>query len=95
MLYQLAHADIKRGPKHDMTSVLVYDDMNRTFSLEHNTSGKRSFLVSTYEGFWLRYRDMLPDHRHYYEIIQESYPCHLYFGVQPCLLIDLLDTIVS
>lgn len=24
---------------------------------------------------------MLPDHRHYYEIIQESRPCHLYFGV--------------
>ena len=61
---------------------------NRTFSAEHITSGKRSFLVSTYEGFWLRYRDMLPDHRHYYEIIQESYPCHLYFGMQPCLDID-------
>lgn len=77
-----------------MTPVLVYADTNRTFSVEHNTSGKRSFLVSTYEGFWLRYRDMLPDHRHYYEIIQESHPCHLYFGVQACLLIALLDTTV-
>ncbi|KAL3150700.1 hypothetical protein ABBQ32_000488 [Trebouxia sp. C0010 RCD-2024] len=54
----------------------------RTFSVEHNASGKRSFLVSSYDGFWQRYRDMLPDHRHYYEIVQESYPCHLYFDLE-------------
>lgn len=58
--------------------------LNRTFSVEHDASGKRSFLVSSYDGFWHRYRDMLPDHRHYYEIIQDSYPCHLYFGTHPC-----------
>lgn len=54
----------------------------KTFSVEHDSTGKRSFLVSTQEGFWKRYQDMLPDHRHYYEIIQKSCPCHLYFDLE-------------
>lgn len=58
----------------------MVDGTCRTFSVERDSTGKRSFLVSTHEGFWKRYQDMLPDHRHYYEIIQESCPCHLYFG---------------
>ncbi|KAL3137732.1 hypothetical protein ABBQ38_004998 [Trebouxia sp. C0009 RCD-2024] len=62
--------------QHDLAANL------RTFSVEHDASGKRSFLVSSYDGFWHRYRDMLPDHRHYYEIIQDSYPCHLYFDLE-------------
>ena len=57
----------------------------RVFSYEHNSTGKRSFLVTTYTKFWQRYQDMLPDHRHHYEIIQEHAPCHLYFGEVPRL----------
>ena len=37
-------------------------------------------MVSTHEAFWKRYQAMLPQHRHCYEIIRESQPCHLYFG---------------
>ncbi|DBB12653.1 hypothetical protein WJX82_001501 [Trebouxia sp. C0006] len=54
----------------------------KTFSVEHDSTGRRSFLVSTHDGFWKRYQDMLPDHRHYYEIIQESCSCHLYFDLE-------------
>ena len=52
----------------------------RVFSVEKSSSGARSFIVTTPQHFWRRYVDMLPQHRHYYEIIREGQPCHLYFG---------------
>ena len=55
-------------------------DACRVFSVEKGPEGKRSFIVTTYAKFWERYRNMLPQHRHYYEIIRERRPCHLYFG---------------
>lgn len=55
----------------------------RIFSVERSADGKRSFLVSTYRAFWARYQGMLPQHRHYYEIIRQGWPCHLYFGEAP------------
>lgn len=55
--------------------------LHRIFSSERGPEGKRSFIATTLEGFWKRYRDMLPQHRHCYEIIRQGYPCHLYFGV--------------
>jgi hypothetical protein len=32
--------------------------------------------------FWRRYRAMPPDSRHYYEILREGMPCHLYFDLE-------------
>ncbi len=52
----------------------------RVFSYETGPQGKRRFLVTSYATLWRRYRDLLPQHRHYYEIIREGWPCHLYFG---------------
>ena len=49
--------------------------------MERGADGKRSFLVSTYAAFWARYQGMLPQHRHYYEIMRHGWPCHLYFGM--------------
>ncbi len=54
---------------------------HRIFSVERGADGKRSFIVSTYAAFWARYQGMLPQHRHYYEIIRQGWPCHLYFGM--------------
>ena len=51
--------------------------------MERGADGKRSFLVTTYAAFWARYQGMLPQHRHYYEIIRQNWPCHLYFGASP------------
>ena len=51
--------------------------------MERGADGKRSFIVSTYAAFWARYQGMLPQHRHYYEIIRQNWPCHLYFGMTP------------
>lgn len=48
--------------------------------METSGDGKRRFLVSTVTNFYRRYSDMLPHHRHYYEIIREGQPCHIYFG---------------
>ena len=56
----------------------------RIFSSERGPDGKRCFIATTLEGFWTRYRDMLPQHRHCYEIIRHGYPCHLYFGTATC-----------
>lgn len=56
----------------------------RIFSSERGPEGKRCFIATTLEGFWKRYRDMLPQHRHCYEIIRHGYPCHLYFGAATC-----------
>ncbi len=56
----------------------------RIFSSERGPEGKRCFIATTLEAFWKRYRDMLPQHRHCYEIIRHGYPCHLYFGAAAC-----------
>ncbi|OAE35311.1 hypothetical protein AXG93_392s1600 [Marchantia polymorpha subsp. ruderalis] len=34
------------------------------------------------QGPSMRYRSMLPEHRHHYEIIQEGKPCHMYFDLE-------------
>ena len=47
---------------------------------EKDSTGKRSFIVTSYAEFWRQYQECIPAHRHYYEIIQEGWPCHLYFG---------------
>eukprot|EP00891_Asterochloris_glomerata_P003114 jgi/Astpho2/3114/fgenesh1_pg.00051_%23_86_t len=52
------------------------------FAVEFNQRGSRGFVVSTHEAFWKRYQAMLPQHRHCYEIIRESEPCHLYFDLE-------------
>ena len=65
---------------------------HRIFSVERGADGKRSFIVSTYAAFWARYQGMLPQHRHYYEIIRQGWPCHLYFGVIPTNIPRQLDS---
>ncbi|KAL4448454.1 hypothetical protein ABPG75_005673 [Micractinium tetrahymenae] len=52
------------------------------FSVEVSTEGKRKFIATSRELFWKRYRDMLPQHRHHYEIIRQGRPCHLYFDLE-------------
>lgn len=52
------------------------------FSYQDHFSGQRRFLVSTYKEFWKRYKNMNPDFRHHYEVIQEGLPCHLYFDLE-------------
>jgi hypothetical protein len=61
----------------------------RIFSAETGPDGRRCFMVTTYAKFWQRYSGMLPQHRHYYEIIRQGWPCHLYFGA---LLVTLSCT---
>lgn len=50
------------------------------FSVERGERGWRRFVATPRAEFWRRYREMLPAHRHWYEIIREGTPCHLYFG---------------
>lgn len=52
------------------------------FSYQDHLNGQRRFLVSTYEEFWRRYKNMDPKFRHHYEVIQEGFPCHLYFDLE-------------
>ncbi|XP_077247420.1 DNA primase isoform X2 [Tasmannia lanceolata] len=52
------------------------------FSYQDHLNGQRRFLVSTYTEFWQRYKNMDPKFRHHYEVIQEGFPCHLYFDLE-------------
>ncbi|XP_044467882.1 DNA-directed primase/polymerase protein [Mangifera indica] len=52
------------------------------YSYQDHFNGQRRFLVSTYEEFWQRYKIMDPKFRHHYEVIQEGFPCHLYFDLE-------------
>lgn len=52
----------------------------RTFSLQMTLSGTRKFLITSYIELWSRYALMPPRCRHFYEIVRENKPCHLYFG---------------
>ncbi|GAB4817437.1 hypothetical protein N2152v2_004483 [Parachlorella kessleri] len=54
----------------------------RVFSVESGPEGKRRFMATTYCQLWRRYSDLLPQHRHYYEIIRQGWPCHLYFDLE-------------
>ena len=59
----------------------------RVFSFEclrngTTTTPTRRFLTTTYSEFWRRYSSMLPDHRHYYEIIRQGWPCHIYLDIE-------------
>ncbi|RVX01986.1 DNA-directed primase/polymerase protein [Vitis vinifera] len=52
------------------------------FSYQDHLNGQRRFLVSTYKEFWQRYKNMDSKFRHHYEVIQEGFPCHLYFDLE-------------
>jgi hypothetical protein len=49
------------------------------FSAER-PGGARTFIAATPAEFWRRACDVPPQHRHFYEIIRQGWPCHLYFG---------------
>lgn len=60
------------------------------YAFETKDSGKRRFLVSN-DQFWFRYFQIPQRDRHFYELIRENTPCHLYLDLEfftaynPCL----------
>jgi hypothetical protein len=54
----------------------------RLFAYEYGVCGERQFIVSTYADFWDKYINMEKKARHYYEVICEGLPCHLYFDLE-------------
>lgn len=52
----------------------------RVFAEEVAESGCRRFIVATPERMWTEYEQLAKGVRHYYEIIRQGHPCHLYFG---------------
>ncbi|KAL7107035.1 hypothetical protein ACP275_06G028600 [Erythranthe tilingii] len=70
-------------PKQDEALKFLKQHTNaRVFSYQDHINGQRRFLVSTYEEFWRRYKEMTAKFRHHYEVIQEGLPCHLYFDLE-------------
>ncbi|KAK9672585.1 hypothetical protein RND81_12G110100 [Saponaria officinalis] len=72
-------------PKQDEAVKFTKEHANenvRIFSYQDHFNGQRRFLVSTYQEFWRRYKNMNPRCRHHYEVIQEGLPCHLYFDLE-------------
>ena len=41
----------------------------------------RRFVGATYLGVWKRYRSQSVHQRHFYEVIRQGHPCHLYFDL--------------
>lgn len=59
----------------------------RCFSVEYpflTNSGMalRRFIIDDLMGFWIWYRNQYSGPKHFYEIIQEGYPCRLYFDLE-------------
>ena len=54
----------------------------KVFSVELPSTGTRRFVTCSYPEFYRRYASMTPKHRHYYEIIRDGWPCHLYFDLE-------------
>ena len=52
------------------------------WSLEHSSTGKRSYIVASREDFWRRYKTLPSQFRHYYELIRAGTACHLYFDLE-------------
>ena len=52
----------------------------RVFAEEVAGNGCRRFIVATPERMWTEYEQLAKGVRHYYEIIRQGHPCHLYFG---------------
>ncbi|XP_057527811.1 uncharacterized protein LOC130806666 isoform X1 [Amaranthus tricolor] len=70
-------------PKQDEAIKFAKEHANvRIFSYQDHVSGQRRFLASTYQEFWRRYKNMDSKYRHHYEVIQEGFPCHLYFDLE-------------
>ncbi|OVA02115.1 DNA primase [Macleaya cordata] len=70
-------------PKQDQAIAFAKSHSHvHLFSYQDRLNGQRRFLVSTYEEFWRRYKNMDSTFRHHYEVIQEGLPCHLYFDLE-------------
>ncbi|KAK9825930.1 hypothetical protein WJX81_007732 [Elliptochloris bilobata] len=84
------------------------DEVVRAFCEEvrgNNGAFYRRFVAASYGALWAAYSDLRPMCRHFYEVIREARPCHLYFdleyvpavnpGVQGDTLVDALLRLVA
>ncbi|EEF49044.1 conserved hypothetical protein [Ricinus communis] len=70
-------------PRQNEALNFAKEHMNvHVFSYQDHHNGQRRFLVSSYGEFWRRYKNMDSKFRHHYEVIQEDFPCHLYFDLE-------------
>ena len=59
-------------------------EASMVWSLELDSSGRRSYAVASLSDFWRRYKQLPASHRHYYELIRSGMPCHLYLDLEFC-----------
>lgn len=52
------------------------------FSFETPETGRRKFIVASIWDFWKNYLLIEAKDRHYYEIIRQGQPCHLYLDLE-------------
>lgn len=68
--------------EYNSKTPLTAEDMYRTFSVEIDNKGKRTFMSTTLKTFWNYYSKLKRWQRHHYEIIRENKPCRLYFDCE-------------
>ena len=54
----------------------------RVFSEEVAGGRGRRYVVDSVAGVWRRYRTLPPSARHFYEILREGDPCHMYLDIE-------------
>ncbi|CAL8469241.1 g8782 [Coccomyxa elongata] len=42
----------------------------------------RRFVAASYDAFWARFAKLPPGGRHFYEVVREGRPCHMYFDLE-------------
>ena len=52
------------------------------FAEETSSQGQRRFAAAPATTFWLTYSKLEPSQQHWYEVIREGWPCHLYFDLE-------------
>lgn len=48
----------------------------------HDEGGKRQYIAADPVDFWREYSQMPVEKRHFYELMRENTPCHLYFDLE-------------
>jgi hypothetical protein len=83
-------ADARKRERCDVTAAYmtgpVWNHFVRIWCREEVRPGRakavRKYVASSYDSMWNRTQRALTNNRHYYEIIREGSPCHIYFDLE-------------
>ena len=72
----------RQAPAFDAADASPDHARVRVFSEEVAGGKGRRYVVDSVAGVWRRYRTLAPSARHFYEILREGDPCHMYLDIE-------------